>query len=269
MGKPILCLDFDGVISTYESGWKGINVIPDPPVEGAFTFIRKAMPVFDVQIYSSRSKETSGISAMKDWFEEHGFEEYRDLVFPEKKPAALVTIDDRALTFTGKWPSIKELLGFRPWNKRKSKGKIIALVGLQASGKSTWAKEQVEQFPKEYKRVNKDELREMIDIGNYSQAREKDICHIRDQIITYYVNKGYTVIIDDTNFNPLHWKRFQELSNELGCMLEEKFFWVSIEEAIQRNDTREKRIPAVAIRSTYSRYLGGVDEGNPPSTYHS
>ena len=29
MAKPILCLDFDGVIHRYDSGWKGADVIPD------------------------------------------------------------------------------------------------------------------------------------------------------------------------------------------------------------------------------------------------
>ena len=37
--KPIICLDFDGVIHSYTSGWKGAAVIPDPPVPGALEFI--------------------------------------------------------------------------------------------------------------------------------------------------------------------------------------------------------------------------------------
>jgi hypothetical protein len=29
----------------------------------------------------------------------------------------MVTLDDRAITFTGTWPSMKQLQEFKPWNK--------------------------------------------------------------------------------------------------------------------------------------------------------
>ena len=32
--KKTVVFDFDGVIHSYTSGWKGATVIPDPPVEG-------------------------------------------------------------------------------------------------------------------------------------------------------------------------------------------------------------------------------------------
>lgn len=126
MGKPILCLDFDGVIHSYSSGWKGADVIPDPPVDGAFEFIREAGQHFDVQVFSSRSHQPGGIEAMRAWFNKWQSadiasfgEALMDVVsFPDHKPSAMISIDDRALTFTGQWPALETLKGFKPWNKR-------------------------------------------------------------------------------------------------------------------------------------------------------
>lgn len=121
MRKPILCLDFDGVIHSYSSGWKGADVIPDPPVAGAIDFILAAVDHFHVNIYSSRSGQAGGIDAMQNWLSKHCGDD--ELVFdvlhwPTEKPAAMVTIDDRAVTFNGTWPRIDDLLAFRPWNKK-------------------------------------------------------------------------------------------------------------------------------------------------------
>lgn len=139
MPKPILCLDFDGVIHSYSSGWKGADVIPDPPVDGTFEFLFAAIEKFDVQIFSSRSGQDGGIQAMREWlgkwavdfwiFDQKATAPEADnmaarllaaILWPTEKPRAMVTIDDRALTFTGEWPSIADLLEFKPWNKRKS-----------------------------------------------------------------------------------------------------------------------------------------------------
>ena len=126
--KPILCLDFDGVIHSYASGWKGADVIPDPPVAGAFNFIRDADKHFDVQVFSSRSHQPGGVEAMRAWFVEHdqtATQEYRGCItecisFPANKPPAMVSIDDRSLLFNGTWPRINDLRDFQPWNKRQT-----------------------------------------------------------------------------------------------------------------------------------------------------
>lgn len=127
--KPILCLDFDGTIHSYSSGWKGAAVIPDPPVPGAIAFLYEAIMHFDVQIYSSRSHQAGGIEAMMDWIAEWerawiATQELRprtslllNISFPVSKPSAFVTIDDRAITFTGEWPDMETLRTFKPWNK--------------------------------------------------------------------------------------------------------------------------------------------------------
>lgn len=136
MSKPILCLDFDGVMHSYTSGWKGASVIPDDPVPGMVTFLEDAIKEFSVQVFSSRSNQEGGLLAMQRWVSTHVTRHFdcehhggspRDsdrayaiidaLGWPLEKPAAMVTIDDRAITFTGKWPSIKSLQQFEPWNK--------------------------------------------------------------------------------------------------------------------------------------------------------
>lgn len=151
--KPILCLDFDGVLHSYTSGWKGASRIPDPPVPGALEFVVGALDRFQVAILSSRSHQWGGRRAMKRWLHDHLIalgEPDKDVPewwgnyvaagnlmnpwyveaeasakrvikavqWPLFKPPATVTIDDRALTFTGEWPALETLGGFKPWNKK-------------------------------------------------------------------------------------------------------------------------------------------------------
>jgi len=156
MGRPILCLDFDGVLHSYESGWKGAAEIPDLPVDGAIAFLLQAMGRFTVCIYSSRSHQWGGKRAMRRWLQNHIMREMADTLFRQKplwlrelvtaeydnaapydlnlrelaavvvkriefpkfKPPALVTLDDRAIQFKGDFPDLDEIEEFKPWNKK-------------------------------------------------------------------------------------------------------------------------------------------------------
>ena len=133
---------FDGVINSYASGWKGAAVIPDPPVDGALRWLWNATEWWDVQVYSSRSKDPEGRAAMKRWMIEHSLvvfghghpmsESRDDLIgsdgdyssypvkFAHEKPAAFLTIDDRAVCFDGDWSELDAcaMLDFKPWNQR-------------------------------------------------------------------------------------------------------------------------------------------------------
>lgn len=120
MARPMtICMDFDGVIHSYTSGWKGGAVIPDPPIMGAFAFLQMMIddPRFEVCIYSSRSKLPGGIDAMKAWFLNHNFlhSALAQMRFPTQKPAAWLAIDDRGMRFQGWFPTLQELEDFRPW----------------------------------------------------------------------------------------------------------------------------------------------------------
>lgn len=134
MKNPIICVDFDGVIHSYTSGWQGVDVITDDPVPGAIQWLMDHLPVpsglghmdqYDgpiVCIYSSRSRENRGIKAMRAWLLKHGMpREYLSdgiLKFPTQKPAAFLTIDDRAICFDGTFPTTEQMMAFKPWNKK-------------------------------------------------------------------------------------------------------------------------------------------------------
>ena len=123
--KRVLCLDFDGVLHNYMSGWQGADVISDPPVPGAMAFLMEAVHHFDVWVFSSRSHQEGGMKAMMDWLEEHlirefgidGYHAMPSIKMASTKPMAHVSLDDRAITFTGEWPSMETLKIFKPWNK--------------------------------------------------------------------------------------------------------------------------------------------------------
>jgi len=122
-GLPTILVDFDGVLHSYTSGWEGADVISDPPVPGAIEWlwgIGGPDSGFEVCIYSSRSRQEGGIQAMKDWLREHGLDEdtLGRISFPTQKPAAFLTIDDRAICFEGRFPTLKEIANFKPWNRR-------------------------------------------------------------------------------------------------------------------------------------------------------
>lgn len=126
--KPILCLDFDGVIHSYTSGWRGADKVSDPPVEGAIEFIIAASEHFTIAIFSSRSNQSGGVEAMYEYLKEYWIEYGHDnpkewgvfnaIQWPKEKPPAFLTIDDRVYLFAGKWPTIDELVEFKPWYKK-------------------------------------------------------------------------------------------------------------------------------------------------------
>ena len=126
--KPILCLDFDGVIHSYDHGWQD-GTIYGTVVSGFFDWLKVAQEHFTIVIYSSRSKTPEGIAEMKKWLtaqnelylagsDKVDIFDGTAIAFASEKPPAFLTIDDRALQFNGNWYDDawwpEKLLAFKP-----------------------------------------------------------------------------------------------------------------------------------------------------------
>ncbi len=136
MSHDTICVDFDGVLHSYTSGWQGITKIPDPPVNGSMPWLARMSANFTVAIYSSRSRSWFGRRAMRLWVGRslRAYYSYNarahtasydyadgvlsELRFPAKKPAALIYLDDRGWRFDGVFPTPEDIDTFRPWNRR-------------------------------------------------------------------------------------------------------------------------------------------------------
>ncbi len=109
--RKTICLDFDGVIHSYLSGWQGEAVIPDPPIHKVDVAIRQLRKTFRVVVHSARCRTGEGCQAIAEWLARHQIEV--DAVC-QHKPPAHIYVDDRAVRFTGDWDAtIAEIHAFR------------------------------------------------------------------------------------------------------------------------------------------------------------
>ena len=98
--RRTICLDFDGVIHSYRSGWCGAEVIPDAPIHGTQEAIARLRKRYRVVVHSARCATETGFEAVKAWLLKHRLEV--DEVCRYKPPAAIY-VDDRAVPFRGDW----------------------------------------------------------------------------------------------------------------------------------------------------------------------
>jgi predicted kinase len=140
--------------------------------------------------------------------------------------------------------------------------KVIILKGLPASGKTTYAKKLIDENPGMYKRVNKDDLRAMLDNGKWSKSNENLVLKLRDDIILAALADGKSVIVDDTNLAEKHVLHIQELVKG-KAVVETKFFEATVKECIERDLKRSVSVGEKVIRGMWEQFLKPQDEKLP------
>ncbi|WP_310556853.1 AAA family ATPase [Flavobacterium sp.] len=139
--------------------------------------------------------------------------------------------------------------------------KVILMKGLPRSGKSTYAKALIDSNPETYKRINRDELRAMFDNAKTSQENEKFIKKVLDLLITHALEKGKSVVVDDTNLSDKNYNRISQLVREYNLkflenvVVEIKEMNTPIEVCIERDAFRENPVGAKVIKKMNNQFF--------------
>lgn len=132
---------------------------------------------------------------------------------------------------------------------------MTIMRGLPASGKSTKAKELLSVG--NTVRINKDLLRTMLHFDNFTHHNEG---HTRDaarKLADWFLTNGVNVIIDDTNLNEGTVQSWKDLAKIHDAKIEYvDCFDVSVEECIERDSKREKKVGKHVIQKMALQHLG-------------
>lgn len=138
--------------------------------------------------------------------------------------------------------------------------KLIATRGLPGSGKSTRAKEWVDEAPEQRARVNRDDIREMLHGGWLgSDFQEDQVSFVAHNAIAMLLRNEVDVICDDTNLYDRHVEALRLIAQTAGAEFE---VWdmtdVPLDVCIQRDVLRGlaggRYVGEKVIRRMYDGY---------------
>jgi predicted kinase len=134
--------------------------------------------------------------------------------------------------------------------------KLILTRGIQASGKSTWAKRWVRDDPERRVRVNRDDLRAMLFAADgtlLSWRQEQQVTEVERAIAKTALDKGKDVVVDAMNLRAKWVKQWATL----GYPIEFRDFPIQLEDALAMNADRDRPIPEEAIIKAFRHTPGG------------
>ena len=136
---------------------------------------------------------------------------------------------------------------------KKDNLKILILIGIPGSGKSTWAKDYV-KYNDNWIRVNRDDFREMLKTAQVCENKiEYMITELVNQTIENALMKRLNVIVDNTNLKVKYINDIIE-KFKYSADIDYRVFDVSIDKAIERDNNREKKVGSLVINKMNKEY---------------
>jgi predicted kinase len=131
--------------------------------------------------------------------------------------------------------------------------KVLILIGVPGSGKSTWSTNFIKENSK-WVRINRDDFRFMLKgVPVCDHKVEKLINDLQYNALSSSLDAGFNVIIDNTNLKESYINGFLKIVGDKAD-IEFKIFDITLDEALERNLTREKKVDADVVTKMYSQY---------------
>jgi predicted kinase len=126
--------------------------------------------------------------------------------------------------------------------------RVVLLIGLPASGKSTWAASQGAVA------ISSDELRRWLTGDATDQSIHPLVFRLMRDFVRLRIELGAPVTyVDATNLSRKHRRPFLKIAEHMGCLCEAVFFDVPLDECLRRNQARARKVPEAAIRAMAER----------------
>ena len=133
--------------------------------------------------------------------------------------------------------------------------KLIICRGIPASGKTFWAKQWVLKDPEHRVRINQDDIRLML--GKYwIPSREELVQHIQKEALIEALDRGYDIVVDNTNLNKkvLDFYRALVIDHGNHAIEFKDFFDTPLSVCIERDKNRDVQVSEKIIRNFYNNY---------------